>query len=659
MSTQFVTRIGYSAYETPEALKQAIARAKKLRCDRVMLFNSRGHIEPAHLDREEILRRAEVMRTAAAAFRKAGIGVGINNLATIGMNFSPPRKHRLPFQNLVDFDGRVFTETFCPLDKGFQDYLGFLYAAWAAVGPDEVWVDDDFRYKSGSAQCFCPLHLAEFGKMTGRDWPRDGLVAELVSPGPLPNDLARLWARLQDRGLYEAARAIARGVRRADPNVRIAFMGITGNAFLYGTALLRKLRTIFSPAHPPLVRPEYGAYSDEGRTAWNAYRPLWCCRRAFGEAFVPWPELETWPLTGYNHGRKVALMKLAWGAVHGFSSSTISVNTEPETARAIAGAKRHVAAISEVVNDPALLARGVSLELSENRIGLRSEPGLVGSESNPPRLLMRLGIPLWPDGGCGRILVGNSPLIRRRELKAFAREGLVLDRPAFETLCALGGDDILGGARSRPMGGIPVLERFIDSPTNGQAAGAAMSMEMAIPVRPTLQGSDLPDSDAFTALSWFEDADGVRLSAGLWTRQWRGGRLAVLPFSLDEPGSENAFLNRNRQWQLECLLEWLTGAALPVRVHGAPDLATVYRESRQKNRVVIGLANFSLDAADGFSLVIPALEGTPQVVMRVLDGSAKWQTAERDVEPGGRLVLGGRFRIPAQEVRLIELAPCR
>jgi len=654
MPTEFVLRIIYSAYETPAGLRRYIALAKKAGCDRVMLFNSRGHNEPAHLDREEMVRRGEVMKKAVAAFRAAGFGVGINNLATIGMNFSPPRKHRFPFQNLVDPDGRTYTETFCPLDEEFRDYLAFIYRVCASLGGDEVWVDDDFRYKSGTAQCFCPLHLAEFAKMMGREWTRETLAEALTSPTLLPTGTARQWDALQNHGLFLAAKAIARGAREGNPHIRLAFMGIICNVQLYGAEYQRRIADILSPEKPLLIRPEYGSYSDVDRASWSAYLPLWSSRRSFGDRYQPWPELETWPSTGYNHSRIVAQMKLAWGAVHGFTSSTINVSDNPEYFRILAKAKRQVAAIAETVEDPALTPRGVSVEMGENVTGLRTAPGYPSFQTLPCRLLARVGLPLWPDGGCGRIVCGNAPLVRAKELAGFAREGMILDRPAFDTLAAMGRDDILGSAASAPMGGIPVQERFLEDARNGEAAGKAMSMELAIPVRPLLQGFRLPDLLEFTALTQFMDADGMDLSAGVWTRAWAGGRIAVLPFSLNESASENAIMNRLRKAQLQALLAWLTGAPLPVTVEGAPDLQLVYRHA--PGRIVLGLANFSLDAADRYKLTIPALAGAERVQARVLDSSARRHEATLPVKDG-RLTLGGRFKVPAQEVRLIEFVP--
>ena len=655
MTTQFIRRIAYSTYETAEGLKEQIALAKRMHCDRVMLFNSRGHIEPAHLDRDEVLRRAVVMRTAAAEFRAAGIGVGVNNLATIGMNFSPPRKHRLPFQNLIDFDGRAFTETFCPLDEEFQRYLEFIYAAWTRVGGDEVWVDDDFRYKDNAAQCFCPLHLAAFGKITARRWSRRDVVEAVTMPGLRPNERALQWGSLQRDGLLAAARAIARGVHGVNAKCRIGFMGIGGSVAFYGSDYLGEVCRILNPSRPPLIRPEYGSMNDESRVGWSAYTPLWASRRAFGKRFLAWPELETWPLTGYNHGPKVVQQKLAWGAVHGFHSSTVSVNSSPSMLKIVERAKEQVRAISAVVEEKGLRPIGVSLELSENCTGLRTGFGPLSLGHLPPILLARLGLPLWPDGGRGRILTGNSPLVRERDLKDFARQGMVVDRPAFDTLCAMGRKDITGGATSRPMGGIPVPERYTDDARNGSAAGKVMSMEMAIVVRPSLEGFDLPASGGFTVLSEFEDSDGTTLSPAAWAREWAGGRLAVLPFDLNEPASANAILNTDRKAQLETCLEWATRAPLPVQVAGACDLAVVYRESAKPKGVVLGLANFALDDANEIVLRLPAFSRKKQVSVQMLDSSSKWRSGTVKVGEDGTLTLKGRFGVPSMEVRLYRL----
>ena len=203
------------------------------------------------------------------------------------------------------------------------------------------------------------------------------------------------------------------------------------------------------------------------------------------------------------------------------------------------------------------------------------------------------------------------------------------------------------------MGGTPVAEQFGDENRNGRAAGRMVSLETALAVRPTLQGFELPQTGEFDTLSWFEDDDASRLSPAVWTRHWHGGRLAVLPFDLNEEGSQCAIVNWKRKWQIESLLEWLAQRPLPVKTAGAPDLWVTYRES--SSRLVIGVANYSNDPTNGFSLIVPRLEGKKRAVVSALNSSAHWRTASVPVEPAGTIRLRGKFAVPAQEVRLFQI----
>ena len=71
--------------------------------------------------------------------------------------------------------------------------------------------------------------------------------------------------------------------------------------------------------------------------------------------------------------------------------------------------------------------------------------------------------------------------------------------------------------------------------------------------------------------------------------------------------SQNAIANWKRKSQIEHLLEWAAQKPLPVKIGGAADLFCVYRESKHKNRIVLGLANFSNDPAEHFTLTVPMI----------------------------------------------------
>ena len=655
----FVQRIAIGDFETAKARKKIISACRRMGVTRIMMFNTYGHIEPGHVDLDENRRRAEVMTKASRDFRAAGLGVGVNIHVTLGMNMSPPRKVPLVPHHKVDFDGDVFRETYCPFDPGLQAYLAELYGTLATVeGIDDIWIDDDYRYKTKAGQCFCALHLAEFARETGRDWTREQVVEALASRTLVPTETAVQWGRLQNRALSECAAAIAEAVHEVRPSIRIGFMPPWGNLAFYGAQSVREIGRILNPNTKGLARPEYGGYSDLDRLAWGAYCPTWAMQRTFGDSYEGWPELEIWPSTGYNHSARVLQMKLVWGAIHGFVSTTLGCSRwDKPVLKAVSSAKAQMAEITPFVTSSDWQASGVSLELSENTVGLRPKADVLTLDHFAARLMGRLGLPLWPDGGCGRVLVGNAPLARQDELAEFVREGMIVDRDAFAVLRAMERDDIIGAARMTSPDGYPAAERYAESDLNGMAAGQVVSLEGLSPVRLGLPIYEIPDSPEFTPLCWLDDQDREPLGVNLWARQWAGGKIAVLPFSLNESGCEQGFLTALRKSQFEALLEWLTGRPLPSRFGHAEayDMQVVYRQHRSDGRVFLGLANFGLDDATEFSIHVPILDGASAAEVRVLDNRGKWKSVQRPVGAGGRLDFRSSLAVPDQEVRAYEI----
>jgi len=69
----------------------------------------------------------------------------------------------------------------CPLDERFRDYIAKACHTVSELKPDFYMVDDDARiqFDRQIPGCYCPLHLAEFSKRTGRNWTREELVKEI------------------------------------------------------------------------------------------------------------------------------------------------------------------------------------------------------------------------------------------------------------------------------------------------------------------------------------------------------------------------------------------------------------------------------------------------------------------------------------------------
>ena len=84
-----------------------------------------------------------------------------------------------PWQLSVKPDGSSVYRM-CPLDERFLAYMARTCRTFAGLKPDFFMVDDDTRIIfDGAPGCFCPLHLAEFARRTGRSWTRQEVVAML------------------------------------------------------------------------------------------------------------------------------------------------------------------------------------------------------------------------------------------------------------------------------------------------------------------------------------------------------------------------------------------------------------------------------------------------------------------------------------------------
>ena len=70
----------------------------------------------------------------------------------------------------------------CPMDERFLAYVARTCRTFSDLKPDFFMIDDDTRIIWDNVPgCFCPLHLAEFSKRTGRTWSREEVVKMLDS----------------------------------------------------------------------------------------------------------------------------------------------------------------------------------------------------------------------------------------------------------------------------------------------------------------------------------------------------------------------------------------------------------------------------------------------------------------------------------------------
>ena len=195
-----------------------------------------------------------LFRQLREAVGPEGPPLGVLLQSTVGHGGEPTDP--APFQRIVTSwgDSRYI---FCPLDDAFLAYLKTQVAALAAERPAFFLLDDDTRLRTHRDACYCPLHLAEFSRRTGREWAdRETLHAALEGDSAL----AAAWEKLRLDTIARLTRVVREAFDAVNPAIPGAFCcceGDVGDAWPLAQILA-------APGQRPVVRLNNGRYLHDG-----------------------------------------------------------------------------------------------------------------------------------------------------------------------------------------------------------------------------------------------------------------------------------------------------------------------------------------------------------------------------------------------------------
>ncbi len=183
------------------------------------------------------VNKAEILKKRYQAFLRAFRGdpktVGILLQATIGHGWTPDTP--AGFQKIVRPDGSEAYQM-CPLGEDFRAYIDHQVSILSELKPAFFMVDDDFRLVTGRSGCWCPLHIAEFSRRTGKEYTRESLL-EAVKNDP---ETAKLYDGMLLDSLLCVARIIREAIDRHTPGTPCSFCTCTGDVH-HATAIRKAL----------------------------------------------------------------------------------------------------------------------------------------------------------------------------------------------------------------------------------------------------------------------------------------------------------------------------------------------------------------------------------------------------------------------------------
>lgn len=605
-----VLRVPYAFWEKTRAdkLLQKLAEGGY---DSVMFFNT-----PTHDIVCEQRHRAYAanLQYVADGVKKLGISVGIDVLSTIGhhMEARDPALDGMDF--CVDLAGNTNRGVFCPSSGRTLEAIAKQYRAYAEMGVDYIYADDDMDYHCG---CLCDHCLHEFeekygifsqnGLPVGRKEMRF-LLAEAAIPVRRAANAAWLdyYAFRADR-IYQV---IERAVHETDPSVALGFMPCTVGYSGCGAAEWSK--TLSAGGNGLLVRPGGGVYTD--------FRPLAVMEKAnsIGRQIVDVPadakvhsEIENYP---HQPLRKSPRYTAFEGLVYLNAGCTgISYNILSPSVSAVEEAEGLFAVAKRVMPYTERFARTFGRTPGEG-IGCWWDPDTFAAPATEGGVALpfedmyyNVGLPVCYDPEKLSVCVLNeasAAWLSAEKLRELLAGGVLLDGDALGALCARGFGPLIGFEPIQQYKRNAV-EFQTDHPLNPVPGSLRDAhLEFSLLGHPEFKAlrpawSVKPAGKGAQVLSVLKDYDGNDLGAscGIFTNEL-GGRVCVIGYAPFDWWYTPAAVG-----QLKNIFRWLSHDTLPA-YFASPVRAAVWARKTLQGEPGACVANLESDRLCGAKLRI-------------------------------------------------------
>lgn len=210
---------------------------KKCRAERVFLCG----IDNVYTANCLLKKNPAAIQRAISYFQENGLEVGIWISAFgHGGPLFPEQKSFGSYTSIEGIRGDTAAHALCPSDPLFLSNYQDAIRKIAALGPDLIMLDDDFRFnfrvRYYSFGCFCKYHLAQFYKRVGEEIPRDRLEKLILCGGE--NKYRTAYLDLMGESLLQFARALRTALDEVNPAIRLGCCAAPDAWDLCGTDLL-------------------------------------------------------------------------------------------------------------------------------------------------------------------------------------------------------------------------------------------------------------------------------------------------------------------------------------------------------------------------------------------------------------------------------------
>ncbi|MHB9124591.1 MAG: hypothetical protein ACYC4F_01435 [Armatimonadota bacterium] len=540
-------------------------------------------------------------------------------------------------------DGEESPEMACPLSPGWREWLIETYRLFAATKPDKLWLEDDFKtfiHHTEKLGCYCPAHIAAFGKHIGRTIGRDELVERITSPGE-PDPVRKEWLDFCGEIMVDICRDLECAVHNESPGTRLGQM----NSWSTDGRWLDEAITALAGPHRPLARTSLAPY-EEGRAVqflpdgFDILKETAC----LPEGTENCPELENSLYTAYSKSASMTRLQLILSQVLGNSGITMNLfdmlgsptSEEPRVGRMLKEVKPLLDGIAQIAG-PGGAQRGVSIPFPKRHADtVHAEPGqkfgafrFDGEGWAQP--LQGSGIPIFLNGE-SRVtaITGQSSLraLDRESIESLLCGGLLLDGSAAAVLRDMGYGHLIGVEPGERIDRRKVLlsaERD-DLGTDGIDPIYMSLRHIAEPNQSHGRLYPLNPQKGTKSASVFVDTNHQAVMPGMTLFENElGGRVAVYPFDLSV-GASAGFMNWRRRRQLQKVVRWLGRDAVDLFADGGAWMMPVRRD--YADYTFMAVLNFETDGWEEVALTFEWKDGIENLRFEHLGSNGKFHKIE-------------------------------
>jgi hypothetical protein len=303
-------------YFEEDRLNTLITFCKQAKIDDVAFFVDCEELNGGHIDPEGLKPWLDMIARAKEKLLPAGITISINPWTTIlhgdrGRKLKPGQDFTL----MTDSNGRQATAQACPMCPQWRKYITGIYAMYATLKPEYIWVEDDFRLHNHPplawGGCFCDRHMAEYSRRAGKVVTRQDFVEGILKPGE-PHPFRKIWLDCCRETMVENAKLIGDAVHAVSADTKVGLMSSVPEAHCAEARDWGGILRGLSSGTVSVSRPALMSYSEV-----LPQKYLWdfAAVAKLTRAFVPpdteiYPELDNGPFSTFSKSHASTRLQL-------------------------------------------------------------------------------------------------------------------------------------------------------------------------------------------------------------------------------------------------------------------------------------------------------------------------------------------------------------